>query len=394
MKITYLLSNPGIGGLEQRLAWIVPRLNCRGHDTSILNLCNAGRSNDYWRRSGVPVSHISRTSSTELLFLPRLLHHLRQERPDILHIYGLRANLLGRIAAKLTGVQAVVSGQVSTDSWRKWHHVIADRLTSPAVSLYMANSNAVRTAFIERERVSPDRIVTVCNGIDIKSYSSNRHLRAQIRREWGISPLETAFLMVANIRPAKNHFGLLDAVLELKKDRDNFKIFLVGEDYSQGRLEREIGSRNLNDVVRFLGHRPNAGSLWAGADIGLLSSVWEGSPFSLLEAMASGVAVISTRVGGVSELVLDGVTGLTVPPNDPQSFAHAMRSMLDSPSRRKEMAGNAQLRATKHYSLESMLDGMLAVYTAALRSRNGFTSSPISEGQSSSCKSPYGPRSL
>ena len=308
---------------------------------------------------------------TRTLMIRRLVRELRRDRPDVVHIHGLRANIIGRIAAALARVPVVISGQVSTDDWRRWYHVAADRLTSPLVSCYMTNSEAVRRAFLKREKLAPERVITIHNGIDVDRYVVECGLRDRLRRQWQIEPDETLFLMIANVRPAKDHTGLLAAVEQLTQTETGFKVGLIGEDYSEGNLQAEIEKRGLETMVTYLGHQPDAARLWPAADVALLCSHWEGFPFSLLEAMATGLPVVATRVGGVDELVHHGTTGLVVPPGEPEAFCKAMRELLLHPRRREQMGSAGRDRVLNEFSLDVMLTRLSDLYQTARRVEKG-----------------------
>ncbi|MCD0459859.1 glycosyltransferase [Roseiconus lacunae] len=368
MKITFLLSNPGLGGIERRLSWVVPELNALGHDANILNLRSHSNAAPLWEQSGVPVHSIPHEGVNRWLVAPRLYKTLRKQRPDVIHIYGLRANLVGRVTAKLACDASIISGQVSTDDWRKWYHVSLDRMTSPCVDRYMTNADAVSRAFARREKIPDEKLVTIYNGIDVNRYCCDGGARTAAREALNLTGNDVIFMMIANVRPAKNHAMLLDAVARLRSITSGFKVVLVGKDFT-GSFEDEIRSRNLDDSVQYVGYQSDAGRLWPAADVAVLTSRWEGFPFSLLEAMASGLPVIATDVGGVSELIADQKSGFVVPPDAPDSLCESMRLLVESPDKRSLMGRRGRERAKTEFGLSTMLDRLVHLYQSVTEAR-------------------------
>jgi glycosyltransferase involved in cell wall biosynthesis len=164
---------------------------------------------------------------------------------------------------------------------------------------------------------------------------------------------------------AKDHKNLFAAVSFAREKMPSLHCLVVGDGELREELVRDVQARGLSDVVHFTLARDNVRDYLAAMEVFVLSSVTEGLAMTLLEAMAAGKPIVATRVGGNSEAVDDGVTGVLVAPSDPRALANAMVSMLEDPARARAMGEAGRARAVQHFSLEAMREHYQAVYQAA-----------------------------
>lgn len=295
----------------------------------------------------------------------QLVRFIRRNRIELVQTYGLRADTVGRIAAKLGGARVIVSSIRSIDPWRRWHHTLLDRLTAPLVDFYIANSEAGKRATIEREKFSPDKIHVVYSGIPERPAPAET--REQILPEFGVPP--DAFPVVgvlANLREMKGHRDIIDALPAIRGKLPKVLFLFAGRDDSGGEIERLARERGVGDSIRFPGYVRDTPRLLVAMDIFMLPSHWEGLPASVIEAMHAGKPIITTRVGGIPELVSDQETGILIEPAKPDQIANAVIQLSKDCGLRDRIGAAAKKRARTEFSIRAMLEQTQRLYENAL----------------------------
>ena len=183
-----------------------------------------------------------------------------------------------------------------------------------------------------------------------------------MRREFSV-PEETKLVgIVARLVPIKNHVCFLEAARVVLAHYDNVRFMIVGDGELRSTLEQKARDLGIEDRVIFMGFQYNLQKIYAGLDIIALSSYNEGLPVALIEAMAAGKPVISTDVGGVVDLILDGDNGLLVPSNDPKSLAEATLYLLEHPDRRKMMGVAGRKKVYPHFDKKRLVGDIDNLY--------------------------------
>jgi len=173
------------------------------------------------------------------------------------------------------------------------------------------------------------------NGIPVINYSLGEDIRKLFRAREGYDNNNLLFVSIARMSPQKDHFSLIQAFSLAVSHNNHLRILLVGDGPLRQELEARVRLMGLGDKVRFLGIRTDIAEILAAADVFVLSSLWEGNPLSVMEAMAAGKPVIATAVGGVPELVQDGINGILVPPGNVRALAEAMLKLADDDLRER-----------------------------------------------------------
>jgi L-malate glycosyltransferase len=294
-----------------------------------------------------------------------LARELRRQRPDLVHAYLPAAYVPASLAAWGLRVPVIVAGRrgfTSSDLYRTaWWRSLAG-LANRVIDVQVCNSNAVRQATVEHERVKPGRTRVIYNGIDLPPLDPV-HLPPDL------ASVEPQAVMVANFIPYKGHAQVLQAVARVVEQRPRFRLVLIGGGPQRSALERLAADLGLGAHVVFAGRRSDAAELVGGFDFSILGSSEESFPNALMESMAFAVPVISTRVGGVTELVDDRVHGFLVPFGDVEAMAEAITSMLDHPDERRQMGGAGRRRIAGNFSTERMVAQTEAVYEEFLAAR-------------------------
>ncbi|MGD8397171.1 MAG: glycosyltransferase family 4 protein [Candidatus Eiseniibacteriota bacterium] len=292
-----------------------------------------------------------------------LARELAAVNPDLVHVYGLRPSLLMRIRRRRPPlVQSVHSLDVHRPAWQAW----LDRLTARRVDRYITNSRA-GARYLERHRGVPaGRVDVVENGIDVDRFAAAAGRRQATRDALAVPEGRTAILTVANLRAPKGLDVLVGAAARLRDAGLDLVWLVAGSGPEETALRAALAAARLEERVRLLGFRRDVAELLAASDLVCLTSRREGVPVSILEAMAAGRPVVATRVGGVAELVEDGVTGLLVEPGDAGAVSTALAALVRDPGRRRRLGEAAARRAHGRYRTERAAAAIATVYERLL----------------------------
>ncbi|HVL18655.1 MAG TPA: glycosyltransferase [Gemmatimonadales bacterium] len=294
--------------------------------------------------------------------LPALVQQIRRERAAVFHAHltwplACRMGLLGAALARVPAV--VATAQLFVDlppsGWTTMQH----RVVSACVDRYLAVSRQVAAQLRERFGVRADKITQVPNAVALDRFP--RAVSPAPARPADPAAPQTV-LTVARLDPQKGLHHLVAAAALVPEAR----VMVVGEGPERPALETEIARLGLGDRVHLLGFRSDVPDLLAASDLFVLPSLFEGLPLSILEAMAAGKPVVATAIGGNDEAVVDGATGLLVPPGDPQALADAIRALLRDPERRRRLGEAGRRRAEAEFSATAMVRRVAAVYDELL----------------------------
>ncbi len=364
-RILQLASTSDMGGTERMILFLVEHIDKERFSPTVA--CLQGRG-ELLRRAevlGVPGEHFGTTKGLSLRGIARLFRFLKREQFDLVQTYGLRADTVGRVLAKLSGVPVIVSSIRSIDPWRRWWHVWLDRLTAPLVDKFISNSEAGRQATIEREKFAPERIEVVYSGIPPREIPIEH--RAEIRRSLGVADKAWPVIgILANLREMKGHRDVIEALPLILRDWPDTVFLFAGRDDSDGAIARLAEERGVAHAIRFLGYVEETPLLLAAMDIFMLPSQWEGLPASVVEAMHAGLPIITTSVGGIPELVRHEKEALLVEPGNPTALAAAVTRLAADPGLAKRLGEAAKRRAQECFSIETMVRRTAEIYEALL----------------------------
>jgi glycosyltransferase involved in cell wall biosynthesis len=291
---------------------------------------------------------------------------------DILHIHLPFPGIIGRIAGRLAGVSRIVYSEHSPVN--RYHALtrLASRLTYSWNDAVIAVSNEVNQSVVDYYgSLRRSRLLTIYNGIDDSvsdTPQSPEDASDSVRRELGIPEGHSVVVNVAGFRPEKGHFRLVQAAELALQVNPNITFLLVGQGETEAAVRAEVRRLGLERNFVFAGFRNDIPRLLRAADLFLLASDYEGLPVSLLEAMGAGLASVSTRVGGVPEVVTDGVEGLLVSPDDRSQLAEALLRLLGDPEARRRMGAAGLERVGRQFSVRRMMDETEGLYRELLAS--------------------------
>ena len=307
-----------------------------------------------FRASGIDFIGMDRTSRFDLRPWKMLVREMRERRIDILHTHKIGSNLWGALIAPRVPVPVFVAHEHSWSWQGKPHRKLVDRyLVARRASVFVAVSEADRRRMTSVEGIPPDKTRFIPNGIPQRTPTEASGV---MRSQLGLRPNQPVVGMVANMLPAKAHDVLIRAAGLLRDTVPDVRVLIVGGDDSRRmqrpQLEALVRELNLEASVTFLGVRHDALDVITVFDVAVLSSDREGSPIAVMEYMEAAKAVVATRVGGIPDMVVDGETGLLVEPQNPESLAAAIASLLQNPARARAMGEAGRERQLREFSIE------------------------------------------
>jgi len=299
-----------------------------------------------------------------------LRRFIRSENVQIVHTFFESADLLGGLVAKLSGVPVVISSRRDMGILRSTRHRIAYRLMSPLFDQVQAVSGAVRRETIRADRINPDKVVTIPNGIEIEKLAAADGCAA-LRHELALEDAAPLIVTVGHIRRVKGYDVLLRAAVEVCRVYPKATFLIAGsiqEQDCERDLQDQVRQLHLERNVRFLGKMENE-SVWSLlklCDVFCQPSRSEGMSNALLEAMSSGLPCVATAVGGTPEVLEDGRSGYVVPSEDHHAAATRILELLGDPERARTMGRLARSVVQERYSAQSMISSMVGMYDQLL----------------------------
>ena len=323
--------------------------------------------------------------AADTLTVARLVAFFREWRPDVVETHTAKAGTVGRIAALLSGVPVrihVFHGHVFHGYFPPWKTRLfleIERALGRASTRIVALGEAQRRELLGYGIGNPDSTISVPLGFDLAPFlaipTGGTDPRAgALRAELGVSDLPSerapVIAIVGRLVPIKAHEVFLAAARVILDAMPDARFVIAGEGDRRADLERLAATPPLAGRVHFLGWRHDTAALFAGLDLTVLTSDNEGMPVAIIESLASGVPVVATAVGGVPDLIRDGVNGRLVPPRDPDAVARAALEILGNPDRRMAMAVAARASVVPAYEIDTLVARMDHLYRDLVTRRN------------------------
>jgi glycosyltransferase involved in cell wall biosynthesis len=360
-RVLLVITLAEVGGAQSYVASLLPALAER-YDV-VLAAHGEGPLREAAAAAGarfVPLRHVRRPIRPwrDLAGLLELGRLLRREQPQIVHASSSKAGVLGRLAAAATGVPIrffTVHGWAFSayDGLPSRLYRLTDRLMAPLTTVTICVSERELADGLEARACTAERSVVIRNAVDVSAALRSRHDQTIPR-----------LIAVGRLKAPKDFVTLVRAFGELAEAP--FEAVVVGEGPDREAVEDEIRELGIGGRVRLLGERDDVPELLAGSDVFVLSSRSEGLPVSVLEAMAAELPVVASNVGGLAELVVDGETGVLVPPGDAQALADALTRLIQDPELRRRLGAAGRARAEALFDLSGFRRAHLDLYERQL----------------------------
>jgi glycosyltransferase involved in cell wall biosynthesis len=384
VRVLRLIARLNVGGPAIHATLLTERLDPARYESLLVTGTEDPREGNYLALHGKVVARLEVlpalgreiSGPRDLLALGQLVRLMRRVRPHVVHTHTAKAGTLGRLAALATGVPVVVHtyhghvfrGYFSPAKTRLFLSI--ERWLAPRTSRLLTVSETVRAELLALGIGRPERTGVIPLGLDLDRFLGAEALRGQLRAELGLGAATPLVGIVARLGPIKAHEVFLDAAAALARRLPDSCFVVVGDGERREELEARAGRLGLGDRVRFLGWRRDLDRIYADVDVVALTSRNEGSPVSLIEAMAAARPVVATRVGGVPDLVEEGVTGCLVPADAPGALAESLGGLLADPERRRALGEAGKKRVYPAFSAERLVADVDRLYATLLQERD------------------------
>jgi glycosyltransferase involved in cell wall biosynthesis len=355
-RVVHVTLGLDVGGQERLLVEFARHADRRRFDLRFVVLGGRGRLADEIEAHGWPVVALGEPPGLRPRIVLRLAQLFRRWRADAVHTHDDKPLLYASLAARLARVPRLVHtkhyGQIPQITRRQ---IFLGNLAARLADDFICVSE--QSARIAVERGLPARVRTIWNGIDVGRFAYA-----------GPRPDGPAVL-VARLSPEKDVDTLLRAAALAAREDPAFRLEIAGDGVCLPELRGRTAELGLGECVRFLGEVRDVPGLLARASVFVLSSLTEGISLTLLEAMARGLPVVATRVGGNPEVVAEGETGLLVPPRDPAALAGALLQVRRDPDRARGLGLAGRRRVEGHFDVRRMVDDYEELYLQTIAPR-------------------------
>lgn len=378
-KVLHIITRLIIGGAQQNTMITASQLDSRKFDVMLVSGPQTGSEGSLIgevTRRGVKLQILQElvreiSPFKDLAALLKLYRLMRSQAFSIVHTHSSKAGILGRIAAKMAGVPVIVH---TVHGWsfhdrmrapRRWLFVTLERWMAAMSDALVVVSSVLEEMGLREGIGRPGQYVTIYSGIDLAEFDQSASERDQKRRELGIPAGVPVIGTIGRLSPQKSPEDFLAAARKVIQQMPEVRFLIVGDGPLRGRVEESIRAAGISDKVLLTGIRHDVPGLMASLDVFVLSSLWEGLPRVIPQAMAAGRPVVCTNVDGNAEAVLDGVNGLLVPARDTDALADAILQLLRDPGLARQMGLEGQRRVTK-FSAQKMLEDIEMLYQKLL----------------------------
>jgi L-malate glycosyltransferase len=366
-RILYVVTSLDVGGTETQMVQMAQRLDPRRYDVTVATLGAGGPLTEALQTAGIRILEVPKRR-TMLSFraacqLIRMAWFIRREKIDVVHAHDLWGNLMAVPAAWLARAPVIISSQrnLATLSWYTPSRKKIIRRVHLLATFVIANSEASRRLLIEEFRIPSERVRVLYNGVDFERIAEVRCDRRELFP--GLASNARLILNVANMNSnVKGQSVLIEAAKCVCTDVPEARFILVGDGPLRMQFEEQVRSLGIMDHFLFLGSRRDVPKILSCGDLFVLSSFAEGLPNAVLEASAAGLPIVATAVGGIPEIIEDRVTGLLVPPKNPQALSVALLQLLKDSAFAAALAHAGKERVSTKFCFDNVLAQLRVLY--------------------------------
>jgi glycosyltransferase involved in cell wall biosynthesis len=367
-KVMWLIKGLGLGGAERLLTSTAASIDRDRYVVEVVYLLPRNAAFEpVLEAHGIPTVCLDARWTVESAWPWRLAQMLWQGRYDLVHTHSP----VPASAARLLAPRATRFVHTEHNLWTSYRRptYVANAMTYRRNDAVVAVSDAVAATIIPRWWVGPGRqppVETLHHGVDLQGAHRGELARRAARERIGIGEDTPIVGTVGNLTLQKDHVGLLAAIDQVRRHVPEVRLLVVGTGPQEASLRTIVRERRLEATVHFLGARTDVAELLPALDLFVLGSRFEGLPIALLEAMASGVSCVATRVGGVPEAITDGREGLLVPAGDPEALGRAIVELLNDPSARRGLAAAGVARIRRDFAMQRAVRRIEEIYEQVL----------------------------
>ena len=370
LRVLHLFVSLPVGGAENLLLSILSKLDPNRYESVVCTLGDRGALAGQVEALGVPLVELGLMDKRagRKATIAALTDLLRRERIDLLHSHLYHANYLGRLAARRQGIPAVISIH-NTYTRPKWHRRLINWwLSLNHTGAIIAGSEEIRRDILRFDFVRTELIQVIPNSINL-ARSESTLSSVEARARLGLKEADYVLGTIGRLEEQKGHRFLLDALPILRELGLNPVLLLVGEGREETSLKTQAAQLGVSDQVRFLGTRGDLGDLFRAMDLFVMPSLWEGLSLAMLSAMAAGMPVVATDVGGVPQVLGRNERGYVLPPGSDARLAECILDCHAHPLDCARIGAVGAEHVRSHYSDTAMVQQVEGVYERVYRAR-------------------------
>jgi len=369
VHVVHILGALQTGGAEMALVNYLRAADRTAFRHSVVCLTREGDLADLVRDMGIPV-HLRRVRTRNMpRDLVALSRWMKTENVGVVHTHMFSAAFWGRMAGLMARVPVLVTTEHGKEPWKKWWHILADRWLGRRTFRQIAVSEDVRAIRMQRDHAPAERLILVPNGVPIPDQIQDPVSRKRIREEFGLAEDQPVIGTVGRIVEAKAYPVLVEAMALLKDRVPGVHWLQVGDGPDGDRLAGLVTGRGLGDVITLAGRRTDIGDILQALDVWVMSSIREGLPVALLEAMAAARPIVATDVGGIPDAVTDGESAYLVPAADPEALAQGIAALLADTELAARLGGAARQRVVRDYGNDAVAELIESIYRTGLEAK-------------------------
>lgn len=352
VRIAYVIATLDRAGTETQMVRLATSLSRPPFRPKVIALTRGGELEAELLSADIPVEVLGKQRKLDIALLYRLYRQLKSFRPHIVHTWLFTANSFGRLAALAARVPVMVASERSPDPWKHIFHNLIDSFLGLCTKRIVANAEAVRAKVAERHPLLKSKVCVIYNGVPTLNVT---HGRAGVRKKLGIPEDAKVLASAGRLSPEKGFDDLLYALQTVCARRDDVCLLILGQGEQEQKLKGLSVQLGIEPRVKFLGEQPCIAAALAASDLFVLASKYEGLPNSILEALQLELPVVATAVGGVPEVIQDGITGVLVMPGDRQALADKILWLLQRPAEGRRLARLGKSVVQTRFGLERMV---------------------------------------
>lgn len=357
LNVCYIIGSLRVGGAEKQCINVLNTLKANNKHIILLSDSHDDLSNSL--NKDIIVHRIP----VRLRFLPYyillIMSYLIKEKINIVHTHMYWSSVYGVISARLAGVPVIITSEHGLNPWKnKIHYWIERWLLTPLTTIRVCVSNDIMLNRIKEDDIPRHKLIVIPNGTYVMPLSIKL-----------LKPKIIKLIAVGRLVPAKDYITLIEAMEILSADVDNFELSILGDGPLKSSLLNFISNKLINKHIKIIGNVDNVNEWLEQSTFFVMSSITEGQPMSLLEAMAIGLPIVATKVGGIPETVEDGKEALLVNCKDPHLLAEAILLLINNIDFAQKLGKNASMRVISDYSIESVCERLESLYLYNIENR-------------------------
>lgn len=377
LRVLHLITRLPIGGAERMLLGVLRNLDPSRFESIVCCIQDRGELAEEVETLGIPVHALGlmELGGFDRRVVPALRHLIREQKVGLIHSHLYHANLYGRLAAWREGIPIIASVH-NTYTRRKWHRHQINRLLAWLTFRITAGSADVERDIIDYDHVAPEKVVRLPNCIDFDRVATSLTPTAA-KQKLGFGPADLVIATVGRMEEQKGHAFLLDAFASLRQMPElnclPLRLLVVGDGRLKADTEQRAVDLGIADACSFPGSIKDLADVYRAIDVFAMPSLWEGLSLAMLEAMAAGLPMVATDVGGARDVLGDSERGILVPAGDTDTLAKVIGGLLIDMEKRKAMANSGSRHVRKNYSAAALAHQLMGLYDVALQSPDGST---------------------